>query len=242
MEKKKGPVGNEADCMEMIGEPDGLPGGTPPSPRKTYAKLSRVEPLTRVSGKIAVYPADDVDTDRIIPALYLSRVSRFGYGELLFRNVRGGDFPLDAPEAQGAVILVAGSNFGCGSSREHAVWAIQQAGFRAVIGRKKADSPAFSDIFRQNAANCGLLLVDLPEDQHQVLVDAGSGASAEVDLERQEVIVGSHRFKFEIAPATRNALLKGLDLIGTTLELEDRISSFERSRRAFQPPETEPVP
>lgn len=111
-----------------------------------------------------------------------------------------------------------------------------------MIGCNKADSPAFSDIFRQNAANCGLLLVDLPEDQHQVLVDAGSGASAEVDLERQEVVVGSHHFKFEIAPATRNALLKGLDLIGTTLELEDRISSFEKSRRAFQPPETEPVP
>src|SRR5690606_33348142 len=128
------------------------------------------------TGKIAVYAEDQVDTDRIIPARFLSRVSRSGYGALLFKDVRGDDFPLDQPEAHGATILVAGTNFGCGSSREHAVWAIQQAGYLAVIAKVTEDTAGYSDIFRQNSANCGLLLVELEADDHQHLVDAGSGA------------------------------------------------------------------
>src|SRR5690349_5558452 len=101
----------------------------------------------RHTGKIAVYNVDDVDTDRIIPARFLTRVSRFGYGDLLFKDVRGPEFPLDRPEAAGATILVAGKNFGCGSSREHAVWAIQQAGFLVVIAKTEGDTPGYSDIF-----------------------------------------------------------------------------------------------
>src|SRR3984957_6801848 len=112
--------------------------------------MTVVEAFTTYSGKIAIVPGDDIDTDRIIPARFLSRVSRGGYGELLFKDVRGPEFALDKPEAKGATILVVGSNFGCGSSREHAVWAIQQAGFKAVISRKTADKPGFGDIFRQN--------------------------------------------------------------------------------------------
>jgi 3-isopropylmalate/(R)-2-methylmalate dehydratase small subunit len=131
--------------------------------------------FTTHRGKIAVLPLDHVDTDRIIPARFLSMVTRSGYGELLFKDVRGPDFALDQPAAAGATILVAGTNFGCGSSREHAVWALQQAGFRCVIARQGADSPGYSDIFRQNAANCGLLLVELGPEAHGALVDAGSG-------------------------------------------------------------------
>ena len=121
------------------------------------------------TGTIAVYNDDHVDTDRIIPARFLSMVTRKGYGDLLFHDVRGMDFPLDKPEAQRASILVVGTNFGCGSSREHAVWSIQQAGFVAVIAKKTDGNLGYSDIFRSNAANCGLCLIELPEEMHTIL-------------------------------------------------------------------------
>ena len=183
------------------------------------------------TGKIAVYSTDDVDTDRIIPARFLSRVDRSGYGDLLFADVRGAGFPLDAPEAQGATILVVGSNFGCGSSREHAVWAIQQAGFVALVAR----SPGYSDIFRQNAANCGLLLVELADEPHADLVAAGSGAEATVDLLEQYVEVGGKRYRFEISPAVKCQLEAGLDLIGATLVEEAAIDAFEAGWDSFAP-------
>ncbi|MEJ5171317.1 MAG: 3-isopropylmalate dehydratase small subunit [Fimbriimonadales bacterium] len=178
-------------------------------------------------GRIAVYAEDHVDTDRIIPARFLSMVTRSGYGELLFHDVRGEGFPLDAAEAKGATVLVVGTNFGCGSSREHAVWAIQQAGFVAVIARREPDSPGFSDIFRQNAANCGLLLIDLAPEDHAWLLRQGQGAEVEIDLPAQEVRSAGRVASFDIAPATKDALLQGLDLIGTTLLLEDKIAAFE---------------
>lgn len=187
------------------------------------------------TGTIAVYDADQVDTDRIIPARFLSRVSRAGYGDLLFKDVRGEGFPLDAPEAQGATILVVGSNFGCGSSREHAVWAIQQAGFVAVIAKRTAADEGFSDIFRSNSANCGLLLVELTEEAHAVLVQAGSGAQVTVDLPAQRVNFGDQSFWFDISPATKRQLESGLDLIGTTLEYEGQIGSFEQAWDSFAP-------
>ena len=178
-------------------------------------------------GKIVVYPDHDVDTDRIIPARFLSRISRFGYGELLFADVRGPEFPLDLPEASGASILVAGPNFGCGSSREHAVWALQQAGFVAVVGCRTADSAAFSDIFRQNAANCGLLLVELAQSDHTVIAALGTGASVTVDLPKETVGTDLLTVPFTIAPATKFALIEGLDLIGTTLRHADAIRQYE---------------
>lgn len=186
--------------------------------------------FVRHRGKLAVYNADQVDTDRIIPARFLSRVSRLGYGELLFCDIRGADFPLDQPEAQGATILVAGTNFGCGSSREHAVWALQQAGFLAVIARVEPKSPGFSDIFRQNAANCGLLLVELKLEDHQILVDEGQGGEAEVDLENQTVACGGQTLSFEIAPSLREQIMAGHDLVGTTLVYEDAIRQYEEDR------------
>lgn len=187
------------------------------------------------TGKIAVYNVDDVDTDRIIPARFLTRVSRFGYGELLFKDVRGPAFPLDAPEAKGATVLVAGTNFGCGSSREHAVWALQQAGFLVVVALVKPDSPGYSDIFRQNAANCGLLLVELPQEAHAELVNAGTGAEATVDLPNQTVGVGGNTHPFEINPVLKDQIVAGLDLIGTTLSSEAEIAAFESKWGSFAP-------
>lgn len=187
------------------------------------------------TGKIAVYNTDHVDTDRIIPARFLSMVSKSGYGELLFADVRNAEFPLDQESAAGASILVVGTNFGCGSSREHAVWAIQQAGFACVVARRDPDSAAYSDIFRQNAANCGLLLVELTPDDHGALVGLGSGAEATIDLPSQEVRFNSRVAKFEISPASKDSLLKGLDLVGTTLEFESAIDSYEKRSVAFVP-------
>lgn len=187
------------------------------------------------TGKIAVYADDDVDTDRIIPARFLTRVSRSGYGELLFSDVRGPGFALDQPEAAGASILVVGRNFGCGSSREHAVWAIQQAGFVTVIAKRTESAPGFSDIFRQNAANCGLLLIELPEEAHSRLAGLGSGAEATVDLPAQTVSFAGEVVRFEIDPVTKQALLEGLDLIGTTLRHAEAITQYEEASGPYVP-------
>jgi 3-isopropylmalate/(R)-2-methylmalate dehydratase small subunit len=195
-----------------------------------------MEAFRAPTGSIAVVPADNVDTDRIIPARFLSRVSRSGYGELLFADVRGDGFPLDQESAKGASILVVGTNFGCGSSREHAVWAIQQAGFRAVIAKRTPTSPGYSDIFRQNAANCGLLLIELDESDHAKMLEAGSGAIASIDLQDQTVRVAGDSFGFEINEVTKQALVQGLDLIGTTLIYEDAIRQYEQRSIAFTPP------
>lgn len=187
------------------------------------------------TGKLAVYDADNVDTDRIIPARFLSRVARSGYGELLFKDVRAADFPLDRPEATGATVLVVGSNFGCGSSREHAVWAIQQAGFQAVIARKDGEAPGYSDIFRQNSANCGLLLIELPANSHQASVQAGSGATVTIDLPKQTIELAGTKLPFDIAAPLKEAMIEGLDLIGTTLRLEDAISKHEAESNVYVP-------
>jgi 3-isopropylmalate/(R)-2-methylmalate dehydratase small subunit len=194
-----------------------------------------VEGFSTHTGRTAVYNADNVDTDRIIPARFLSLVTRSGYGDLLFKDVRGEDFPLDQPDAQGASVLVVGTNFGCGSSREHAVWAIQQGGFRAVVAKRTADSAAYSDIFRQNAANCGLLLIELPDEEHDLIASAGSGAEVTIDLPAQTVRMGDHEFRFEINATVKDALVKGLDLIGTTMEYEEAIAAYERESSAFVP-------
>lgn len=191
--------------------------------------------FTTHTGRIAVYNEDHVDTDRIIPARFLSMVTRSGYGELLFNDVRSGEFPLNRPEAAGATVLVAGTNFGCGSSREHAVWAIQQAGFVAVISRKGADSPGYSDIFRQNSANCGLLLIELNDADHARLVAAGSGAQVEIDLPTQSVRLNNDVFTFDINPTVKDALVQGLDLIGTTLAFGPAIDAYEATSKSFVP-------
>lgn len=195
----------------------------------------KMDPFICHSGRIAVVADDNIDTDRIIPARFLSRVSRLGYGELLFHDVRGPEFPLDDAKAAQASILVVGTNFGCGSSREHAVWAIQQAGYKAVIARKTPISPGYSDIFRQNAANCGLLLVELNEQDHALLVQAGSGSEVTIDLPNQTVNLGQTVATFEINEVTKSALVQGLDLIGTTLIYDDAIRQYEESSKSYVP-------
>jgi len=192
-----------------------------------------VSGFTTHTGKIAIVPDDNVDTDRIIPARFLSRVSRSGYGELLFSDVRGNGFVLDQPAANGTTIMVVGTNFGCGSSREHAVWAIQQGGFVAVVAKRTPTSPGYSDIFRQNAANCGLLLVELDEAHHEKLVLAGTGTEATIDLPNQTVILGGETYPFEINAVTKQALLEGLDLIGTTMRLDEDIARYEGNHDSY---------
>ncbi|MBC8063691.1 MAG: 3-isopropylmalate dehydratase small subunit [Chlorobia bacterium] len=194
-----------------------------------------MEGFTVHRGTTAVVPDDNVDTDRIIPARFLSRVNRSGYGELLFNDVRGESFALDQPLAAGASVMVVGTNFGCGSSREHAVWAIQQAGYKAVVAKKTAIGPGYSDIFRQNAANCGLLLVELNEADHAQIEGKGSGAEIEIDLPDQKVRQGGKEFGFDISPVSKESILKGLDLIGSTLILEDAITKYEQERLAYVP-------
>lgn len=191
--------------------------------------------FTTHTGKIAVLNEDHVDTDRIIPARFLSKVEKSGYGELLFNDVRKDGFILDQPEAQGASILVVGTNFGCGSSREHAVWAIQQGGFDCVIARKEADSPGYSDIFRGNAANCGLLLVELNDEDHRALAALPTGSTITVDLPNQTVSFEGKTASFQINEATKLALLEGLDLIGTTMRYSDDIDAYEAKSTTFVP-------
>ncbi len=191
--------------------------------------------FTVFEGKTAVYNADHVDTDRIVPARFLTMVTRSGYGELLFNDVRGDGFPIDEIAAKGASIFVVGTNFGCGSSREHAVWAIQQAGFACVIAKATEETPGYSDIFRQNAANCGLLLIELAPDAHQIIASPGSGMTVRIDLPAQTVSIGEDSFSFQINPATKDALVQGLDLIGTTLSYDTEISAFEAKSKAFVP-------
>jgi 3-isopropylmalate/(R)-2-methylmalate dehydratase small subunit len=196
-------------------------------------KTDYVPGFTTHTGNIAVVAEDNIDTDRIIPARYLTRINRSGYGELLFHDVRGPSFPLDRAEAANASILVVGSNFGCGSSREHAVWAIQQGGFRAVLSRSEFNKPGFADIFRQNSANCGLLLIELEPEAHRKLVELKSGAEATIDLPNQTVSAQNFRTGFEINPAVKDAVLQGLDLIVTTLLLESKIEKYERAHEFF---------
>ena len=172
----------------------------------------------RTTGRVVVLDRADVDTDQIIPKQFLKRIGRTGFGEFLFFDwIKDPDFELNRPEAQGATILVTGRNFGCGSSREHAAWALEDYGFEVVI------APSFGDIFRTNARKVGLLPVTLPEDQVRELMAAGSGAELTVDLEEQT----AGPFSFEIDQFERRCLLEGLDDIALTLRHEGEIAAFE---------------
>ena len=177
-----------------------------------------MKPFRRTTGRIAVLDRADVDTDQIVPKQFLKRIERTGFGEFLFFDwAKEPSFELNRPEAEGATILVAGRNFGCGSSREHAAWALQDYGFDVIV------APSFGDIFRTNSMKIGLLTVTLPEEQVRELMAAGSGAELTVDLEEQ--IVGAHRFDFDAFD--RRRLLEGLDDIGLTLRHEAEIAVFE---------------
>jgi 3-isopropylmalate/(R)-2-methylmalate dehydratase small subunit len=193
-----------------------------------------VEKFTVHTGRVLPLRRSDVDTDQIIPAVWLKQVSRTGFGAGLFSAWRSKDpdFVLNRPEYEGASVLVAGPDFGTGSSREHAVWALQDFGFRVVL------SPRFGDIFRGNSLKAGLLTVLVPEDVVEALwarAEKDPGASVTVDLERREVSYDDVTVPFELDDFTRWRLLNGLDDIGLTLTHTDDVDAFEARRPAFLP-------
>jgi 3-isopropylmalate/(R)-2-methylmalate dehydratase small subunit len=183
-----------------------------------------VRELRVVSGQVAVLDRADVDTDQIIPKQFLKRIERTGYGEFLFFDWRKDpDFELNQPDAAGAPILFAGRNFGCGSSREHAAWALEDAGFRVVI------APSFGDIFRTNSVKTGLAPIELSAEAYAQVRDALEGRrELTVDLER---LVVEHpdglTIPFEFDAHDRETLLHGLDDIARTLAQADEISAYE---------------
>jgi 3-isopropylmalate/(R)-2-methylmalate dehydratase small subunit len=181
-----------------------------------------MDPVRTVSGPVSVLERADVDTDQIIPKQFLKRVERTGFGQFLFYDWAqqpGWDLPANP-------ILATGANFGCGSSREHAPWALQDYGFQAVV------APSFADIFFSNCTKIGLLPVVLPEADVRALMDAGEG---EVDLEAREVRFGGRAVPFELDDQIRHRLLNGLDDIGLTLQQGDAIDAFERDRERVGP-------
>ncbi len=192
-----------------------------------------MEAVKRVTGRMAPLDRADVDTDQIIPKQFLKRIERTGYGPFLFYDWRqASDFPLNRPEFQGAPVLVTGANFGCGSSREHAPWAIRDAGYRAIV------SPSFADIFLANCYKTGLLAVMLPAGQVRHLIDLASEdptAEITVDLETQQVRGEGFAYRFEIDGFARDCLLGGLDEIGLVERHQTAIAAFEARREAWMP-------
>jgi 3-isopropylmalate/(R)-2-methylmalate dehydratase small subunit len=190
-----------------------------------------MEPFVKLTGATAPLDRANVDTDQIIPKQFLKRIERSGFGEFLFFDWRNSDpdFVLARPQFRHAPILVAGANFGSGSSREHAPWALQDWGYRAII------APSYADIFRSNCAKVGLLCVVLGSDDVAELL-AAAPADATVDLERQVVTLPSGReASFEIEPHTRENLLNGWDDIALTFNREGEIAAYERTRERRGP-------
>jgi 3-isopropylmalate/(R)-2-methylmalate dehydratase small subunit len=181
-----------------------------------------MEPVRTITGAVTVLDRADVDTDQIIAKQHLKRIERTGFGEFLFEDWRsepGFELPANP-------ILAAGRNFGCGSSREHAAWAIEDYGFRAVV------APSFADIFYSNSTKIGLLPVVLPEEDVKAVMEAGE---ATIDLETQTVSAGGREMRFDIDPETKRRLLNGLDDIGITMEQADSIAAFESERERSGP-------
>jgi 3-isopropylmalate/(R)-2-methylmalate dehydratase small subunit len=182
--------------------------------------------LKRVTSNVAVLDRNDVDTDQIMPKEFLKRIERSGYGEFLFFEwMKDPGFELHRPEYKGAEILIAGRNFACGSSREHAAWGLEDYGFRVVL------APSYSDIFRSNAVKSGLAPIVLSE----VVLKAAVAETNEltVDLETMEIThPGGLRVPFELDDYSRETLLHGLDDIARTLQREDRIAAYEAQHRA----------
>jgi 3-isopropylmalate/(R)-2-methylmalate dehydratase small subunit len=192
-----------------------------------------MRPFTVHTGRAVPLDRSNVDTDQIVPAEHLRRIERSGYGPFLFGEWRKDPgFVLNQPAYKGATILLAGPNFGGGSSREHAVWALEDAGFRAVI------APSFADIFRNNCFKIGLLPVELADESSRALMDAVlDDPSTEITIDLQELRVSAAAVheSFEIDPYTRWRLLEGLDDIDLTLRYAGAIDAFERARPSRLP-------
>ena len=195
-----------------------------------------MEPFVKLTGVAAPIDRVNIDTDQIIPAIYLKRIERSGYGQFLFSSWRfnedgspNPDFVLNDPNYQNPRVLVAGRNFGCGSSREHAPWALEDFGIRCVI------APSFADIFFNNCFQNGLLPIALPEEDVRRILDKlkdNPGAQLTVDLEAQRVWDEDEEIavSFDVDQFRKYCLLNGLDDIGLTLQDEDAIAAFEASR------------
>jgi 3-isopropylmalate/(R)-2-methylmalate dehydratase small subunit len=192
-----------------------------------------MEPVRRIVGRALPLARADVDTDQIIPSHWLKRLERTGYGPGLFEAWRKDPaFVLNDPRYQGAVVLLAGANFGCGSSREHAVWALLDAGYRAVI------APRLADIFRSNALRNGLLPIEIDADSVEKLVDAvrrDPATTIAIDVERSTVQAPGIRATFALDDFSRTRLLEGLDDIAVTLRHETDIGAFETKRPEWLP-------
>ncbi|TAL22997.1 MAG: 3-isopropylmalate dehydratase small subunit [Frankiales bacterium] len=199
-----------------------------------------MEPFTTHTGRAVALRRSDVDTDQIIPSDWLKRVERTGFGAGLFSQWREDPgFVLNLPQHAGASILVAGKNFGTGSSREHAVWALTDFGFRAVVSER------FADIFRSNALKGGLLPVQLTAAAVAALMDRlerDPDLAVTVDLDRRELRAGDLVEAFPLDDFTRWRLMEGLDDIGLTLRAEDEIASYEATRPEHLPTATSPGP
>jgi len=192
-----------------------------------------VKAVVRVVGRALPLDRDNVDTDQIIPAHWLKRVERTGYKDGLFEAWRKDPrFPLNKPEYRGASILLAGANFGCGSSREHAAWALQESDFEAVI------APSFADIFRNNAIKVGLLPVELPADTVKRLVrdvEAEPSLLIVIDVAQRSVVAPGVTAEFALDDHTQHRLLNGLDDIALTMRHEAEITAFESRRPEWLP-------
>jgi 3-isopropylmalate/(R)-2-methylmalate dehydratase small subunit len=195
-----------------------------------------MEAFIRHTGIGAPLRRGNVDTDQIIPAEYLKRITRHGYEDALFKAWRDDDaFLLNHPIYKNATVLVAGPEFGTGSSREHAVWALMDYGFKAVI------SPRFADIFRGNSGKGGLLTAQVTDEVTEQLwqyLEEKPGAEITVDLESEQITFGSNSVPFDIDPYVRWRLLEGLDDVGITMQQLDKISEFEQKRPSWSPKTT----
>ena len=194
-----------------------------------------MEPIKTIHAQAIPLNRSDVDTDQIIPAKYLKLVQRSGFGRFLFDSWRKDEsFVLNDPVYAKAQVLIAGPNFGCGSSREHAPWALQDYGFKAII------APSFADIFRNNCSKIGLLLITLRPDEVEILMQAAEQkpeAIVTVDLEAQTVQLSGEEWSmhFDIDPFLKNCLINGLDDISLTLQSDADIAAFEERRPDFLP-------
>ena len=196
-------------------------------------------PFTQLDGRAAPLAVANIDTDQIIPKQFLKTIEREGLGRGLFYDLRFDgegrekpDFVLNQPAYAGASVLIVGDNFGCGSSREHAPWALLDFGIRCVI------APSFADIFYNNCFENGLLPLALPEDQVKALMEEAKGGNhmVSVDLEAQTVVSPSgRRYSFQIDAGRREKLFKGLDGVGETLQHAGEIADFEEKRRLTRP-------
>jgi 3-isopropylmalate/(R)-2-methylmalate dehydratase small subunit len=192
-----------------------------------------MEKIEKFSGVAVPLKRSNVDTDQIIPAVYLKRITKTGFEDALFASWKGEpDFVLNQPEFANGQVLIAGPDFGTGSSREHAVWALRDWGFKAVFSAK------FADIFRGNSGKQGFITGVITEDETKALwdlIDAQPGIEATVDLPNQTLSLGEMKISFEIDPYTKWRLMEGLDDIGLTLRDEPAITSFESNRESWRP-------